>query len=558
MSGSALAVREFFYVSRRSDCSRGTLIPDCRKAQFLTASHTAHQGSARLAPAFFPPVQPVLPVLRCPGGELPGWNGGVIARSFRYQESGENTDMEKECAVEHEMRGFLGVREGLQKTFTLGEALAWSGVLLTLALLAAHYFRAGNIAAVMGVGGVILFHCSGKAWKTCVVGITLAWGVLEWGMTAQALVMLRTHMGAPWLRGVMILGAVAAVTALAAAYTLETATRKRRETPGDSVPTRSAAFVMTFLVLYAMRSGMPGFLLLERIFPVWGGAQIFLMAWYAGYIAGKLNNPRTSRKMRRTAWALFTFVFFGQLALGFSGVPGPALTGTSHVPVPAFILFAPAYRGAFSMMPFLVAGATLLAGSAWCGMLCYFGPFDAIAASRKPVRPAPLWLLRAIRYGRAVVLLLGIATALVLRYAGAPLETAFGFTAFFIAVSLAVMLFVSRKYTGMAHCTALCPIGFVVNLLGRLSVWRIRIDTERCTGCGVCEKVCAYRALGEHDRERGRAGFTCSMCRDCIGTCSRQAISMRNFILPARVSGHVFTVIVVTLHVVFLAAARPM
>ncbi|SBV92136.1 Iron-sulfur binding protein [uncultured delta proteobacterium] len=449
-------------------------------------------------------------------------------------------------------------RNALEKTFTVGEALAWAGVLLIIIILGAHYFRAGNTAAVLCLAGLILFHGSGAAWKTYAVGTALVWGVWEWGTAVQSLVMLRAAMGAPWARGAAILGVVAALTALAASHTLAKAARRGRATPAEPALTRAAAFTLTFLALYGLRWGRPDILLLERLFPAWGSIQIFLLSWYAGYIAGKLNNPRTSRKTRKIVWFLFTAVFFGQLALGLAGIPGMTLPGTPHVPVPAFILFAPAYRGSFTMMPFLVLAATLLAGSAWCSMLCYFGSIEAVAGSGKPVKKARPMMETAIRHGRAAILLLGLASALILRYRGAPAMLTLGLVALFTAGSLVVMLFVSRRYTGMVHCTAFCPMGLVVNLLGILSSWRLRIDPARCNGCGSCEKVCAYRALDAPCRERGQAALTCSLCRDCMGACPRNAIYLKHALLPAKAGGSVFTVITVALHVLFLAAARPM
>ena len=452
----------------------------------------------------------------------------------------------------------IAPRKTFGNTFGMGEGLAWIGVLLLIATLGAHFFRADNYLLTLCFAGILFFHCGSAPWKTFVVGVALAWGVLEWGVTIQHMIALRLHMGVPWMRGAFILGMVAMVTALGAWHTLKKAELRSSMTQEGLTCTQAAACILTFLALYFLRKYLPDMLILERFFPTWGGVQIFFLAWYAGYISGKLHTPRTSQKTRKIVWLVFTIVFYGQLVLGLSGIPEIARSGTPHVPIPAFILFAPAYRGSFSIMPYLVLAATLLVGSAWCSMLCYFGAIEANTASSKIIRKGPPFLEKALRYGRAVILVAGLATAGILRHYGAPIALALSLAAFFATVSLILMLFVSKKYTGMVHCTTFCPMGLVINVLGKLSPWRIRIDRQCCDGCGACETTCAYRAIDAASRAKGTASTTCSLCRDCIGSCPHHAISIKNFLLPPKISSSVFTVILVVLHVVFLSTARPM
>lgn len=59
------------------------------------------------------------------------------------------------------------------------------------------------------------------------------------------------------------------------------------------------------------------------------------------------------------------------------------------------------------------------------------------------------------------------------------------------------------------------------------------VDTEKCIGCGICEKLCPYQA---HKPKRTEKGFRsevisayCKGCGSCAASCPRQAITMKHF-----------------------------
>lgn len=68
----------------------------------------------------------------------------------------------------------------------------------------------------------------------------------------------------------------------------------------------------------------------------------------------------------------------------------------------------------------------------------------------------------------------------------------------------------------MAHCTVYCPIGLVVDWLGKLNPFRIRIEPSACTECMVCARVCRYGALELSDIRAGKPSLTCTLCTDCV------------------------------------------
>ena len=446
----------------------------------------------------------------------------------------------------------MDIRRGLDKTFTLGQFLSWLWTVLIIVLLGAHFYRAGEYGMVLCVAGVLGLRCSSAAWTRWAVGLFLMWGMLEWSVSACALAQTRMVMGAPWMRGAAILSAVAVVTGLTGLTGLIAA----REQGAEDSFLRAAVFMAVFLSLYYIRKSAPfEMLLLERFFPGLGMAEVFLAAWYGSFAAGLLADRKKSRKARTRLWLIFAFLFFAQFALGLLGVSQMLLTGRLHVPIPAFILYGSVFRGSLNAMPFIVLISTLLLGSAWCSMLCYFGPFDALAAKGKTPRPLPRLLQGALCWGRPAVLAVGIGAAFLLKHIGMSTGTAVSLACAYAFLSLLAMAALSRRYGGMVHCTAFCPMGFAVSWLGRLSPWRLRVDSSSCNGCGACEKVCRWRAITPESRSKGRALPRCTLCRDCIGICRKNAISLRCAGLAPQVSEQLFVGVLASLHAIFLACA---
>lgn len=54
---------------------------------------------------------------------------------------------------------------------------------------------------------------------------------------------------------------------------------------------------------------------------------------------------------------------------------------------------------------------------------------------------------------------------------------------------------------------------------------KLMIDTEKCTGCGKCERLCPMKniTVSEH---KAVSGSRCTMCYRCINKCPKQAITL--------------------------------
>jgi hypothetical protein len=89
-------------------------------------------------------------------------------------------------------------------------------VFISCLLLAAHFYRAGQLVLVSISLLMILLLAVRQSWVPRLVQMGLLLGGLEWLRTLYFIAQLRIDYGMPWTRLAMILGSVALFTALSA------------------------------------------------------------------------------------------------------------------------------------------------------------------------------------------------------------------------------------------------------------------------------------------------------------------------------------------------------
>lgn len=205
------------------------------------------------------------------------------------------------------------------------------------------------------------------------------------------------------------------------------------------------------------------------------------------------------------------------------------------------------YKFSFYVTGFLlVVGAAL--GRLVCGWLCPFGLVQdllhKIPVSKKrktlPGDKVLKYLKYAVLIGFVITLPLfavnsvGQGDPWFCKYicpsgtlmAGIPLVLSSGTLAaaagwlfawkYFILVALLVLsLFVFRPF-----CRYLCPLGAIYGLFNFVALYRLKVDTDKCTACGACHRVCpsnivVYQKPNSPD---------CIRCGACIKTCPENAI----------------------------------
>lgn len=447
--------------------------------------------------------------------------------------------------------------ESMKRTRPTG---AGAGILVTLCCLvtAAHFLRHGmGILAGVSLGSIILPWIS-TWWARRSLALAMGAATVLWVLVTHELYLIRLLHGAPWIRMVAILLCVTALHLVALWIMIRKIRREHGEASGQKM--KLAVFLLSAGLLIILETASPVKLLIgSRFSPVLGGLEAILLGYWGVWVAGRLSDRKRANETRLRIWRVFSLVFFTQFILGIFGYALFLMTGKLHIPVPGVIVAGVIFRGGGWVMVVILIVSLLLAGTAWCSHLCYFGAWDHLAARQtRKISETP----RVFRSIRPILFAGVVLTSLGLRLAGAGWLTAVLLGVALGLVMIPVALLVSRKKGVPVYCRHICPLGLVVHILGKISPWRVTVSSS-CNGCSACLLKCRNGAL-TIEQGKCRVNRMCTLCRDCFKACSRSALGM-NYMWgsPMGKSGinsiraeQIFVALITIIHVIFIGTAR--
>ncbi len=251
----------------------------------------------------------------------------------------------------------------------------------------------------------------------------------------------------------------------------------------------------------------------------------------------RLGRPDGSPVAERKTWyprwpyvaALVVAVAIGGFALGKS--PNPMESAVKVFK--SMVGLYPSIAGkvwAFAFFAILaVIGSKLI-----CGWACPFGALQELIyylpiLRKFKKRKLPFVVSNAVRATLFVVTLLllfgivGGRKGFVIYHFINPFNLFnFDIETVTVGATILVALVVSFGFY-RPFCQFVCPFGFLSWLLERLSIFRVKIDHDRCTNCGACIVACPLDAA--KDRVAGKAfPADCFSCARCLNVCPVDAI----------------------------------
>lgn len=87
-------------------------------------------------------------------------------------------------------------------------------------------------------------------------------------------------------------------------------------------------------------------------------------------------------------------------------------------------------------------------------------------------------------------------------------------------VSILVVTVISSIIIYRPFCRYICPLGAIYGLFNKVSFYRYKVDPDKCTKCGACQKICKLNIKVYENPN----SLDCIRCGECKAGCPKKAI----------------------------------
>ncbi len=166
---------------------------------------------------------------------------------------------------------------------------------------------------------------------------------------------------------------------------------------------------------------------------------------------------------------------------------------------------------------------TFIFGRLYCSLICPLGIFQELFTLlfRKKTKfqknNSYKYLIFAITFGTFAA-----GTTFVLRHIEPYSVFGSAFTlshwGIFLLICILILLFFKNRF----FCANICPVGAILGLIAKFSLFKIYLPKDVCVSCGQCEKNCPSASI--NSKEKFVDNETCIKCLKCLSNCPRQGV----------------------------------
>lgn len=175
------------------------------------------------------------------------------------------------------------------------------------------------------------------------------------------------------------------------------------------------------------------------------------------------------------------------------------------------------------MILLAIALVTLILGRVYCAVLCPLGIMQEILElvfrrKRKLQKNRPYkYLIAAALLGMMLGGSMIVAQKIEPYTIAGQILSGAGY-----GLAILAVLAVAVWFGGRVFCTNVCPVGAILGIMAKHSLFRIYIDDKACVACGGCAKNCQAGCIDV--KNKAIDNETCVKCLKCLSVCPKGAI----------------------------------
>lgn len=227
--------------------------------------------------------------------------------------------------------------------------------------------------------------------------------------------------------------------------------------------------------------------------------------------------------------------------------------GASFCPLAFPMIVIPAAFTKTVIFPSMLAGGTgiigmsgillatsLAIGRGWCSWSCFYGGWDEFFSRllKKPVirKIDQRWIY--LPFGVLLAVVLSSALTFSVTYCAwiCPFKVLTEFaapvsvliivqTVLFVGAFIGLVIVLPLLTKRRVQCGLFCPLGALQAFWNKISIFGVRINTDKCSGCKRCIRECPTFSLDESSLQSGKPLITCTRCGKCVDACTKGAAS---------------------------------
>ena len=187
---------------------------------------------------------------------------------------------------------------------------------------------------------------------------------------------------------------------------------------------------------------------------------------------------------------------------------------------------------------------TLTVGRGWCSWICFYGGWEegfSHVAKKPRIKLLPKNKeLREFHFGFMFFIILASLCELACIYCEwfCPFKLVTEFspvnsipsliaTIMFVGLFIGLVIVLPILTKKRTQCSSLCPFGAFASVTDRFSIFQMKIDSDKCSGCMKCASTCPFSAIDIKtiQEKKGHPEITCTKCGECVSVCPNKAIS---------------------------------